>query len=267
MRVDPGGCASTPRGKTPCTYSSIVRRSAPTGAATHTAHAPRGQVPSPRCEAAAPPGGDPCGTRHRKQDSTQMQEGMHAKHANGPRSRTVPHGGYRATEPGGAAPVRQPLAYSRVWRPSACICVKPCLLRCTLPPEPCTCTRPGAGRSHRCHRRGSRTGTGRTLVALSRTAPRSRSRRQTAQRLGANGFSPHDKNPMYQFSPASSPTATRSMVPRSPASLLLELALTPYPYDIPSPQPRRLPPGQPYPTEDHSAPGPGHATQDQAMAP
>src|SRR6202012_442782 len=75
-------------------------------------------------------------------------EGMHAKHANGPRSRTVPHGGYRATEPGGAAPVRQPLAYSRVLRPSAFICVKPCLLRCRLLPQPCTCTRPApAGRT------------------------------------------------------------------------------------------------------------------------
>ena len=28
-------------------------------------------------------------------------EGMHAKHANGPRSRTVPHGGHRASAPGG----------------------------------------------------------------------------------------------------------------------------------------------------------------------
>ena len=72
-------------------------------------------------------------------------EGMHAKHANGPRSRTVPHGGHRASAPGGAAPVRQPLADRRVLRPSACICVKPCSLsaaaaRCRQ--NPCTCMRP-----------------------------------------------------------------------------------------------------------------------------
>lgn len=37
-------------------------------------------------------------------------------------------------------------------------------------------------------------------------------------------------------------------------------------HPIPS-NPGACPRGQPYPTEDHLAPGPGHATQDQAMAP
>ncbi len=56
-------------------------------------------------------------------------EQMHAKHADGPGSGTVLHGRHRTTEPG--EPRRYgPSCPIRVHRrPSACICVRPCLLR------------------------------------------------------------------------------------------------------------------------------------------
>src|ERR1700761_6924544 len=56
-------------------------------------------------------------------------EGIHAEHANGPGAGAAFHGSHRTIEPGESAPRRVLLSYPRVLRASACICVKPCLLR------------------------------------------------------------------------------------------------------------------------------------------
>ena len=56
-------------------------------------------------------------------------EGIHAEHANGPGAGAALHGSHRTIEPGESAPRRVLLSYPRVLRASACICVKPCLLR------------------------------------------------------------------------------------------------------------------------------------------
>jgi hypothetical protein len=69
------------------------------------------------------------GPRHSKQDSTQMQQGYTLNARMGPGAGALLHSRHRPTEPGEPPPLRLLLSYSRVQRPSACICVNPCLLR------------------------------------------------------------------------------------------------------------------------------------------
>ena len=56
-------------------------------------------------------------------------EKMHAKHADGPGSGTALHGRHRTTEPGEPHRGGRSCPIRVHQRPSACICVKPCLLR------------------------------------------------------------------------------------------------------------------------------------------
>jgi hypothetical protein len=53
---------------------------------------------------------------------------MDAEHADGPEAGMDLHGNHRPAGPDGAAPAPWSLSHPRVQRPSACICVKPCLL-------------------------------------------------------------------------------------------------------------------------------------------
>jgi hypothetical protein len=74
-----------------------------------------------------------CGRQQSKKESLRRCRQMDAKHADGPETGMVIHGGHRTTKPGGAAAMRQPRSHLRVLRTSACICENSFLL-----PVPCS---------------------------------------------------------------------------------------------------------------------------------
>ena len=96
------------------------------GGRTRMRHQAHRQAPAPH--PAAP---REATVRHAAQQAepNANAEGMHAKDANGPGAGAALRSRHGTTEPRPPAPVRQPLSHSRVLRASACISVKPCLLR------------------------------------------------------------------------------------------------------------------------------------------
>jgi hypothetical protein len=108
-------------------------------------HAPCGTSPSPGRHTGLLSPRHRCGTRHSKKDSTQMQKGYTLNTRMGPGAGALLHGRHRTTESGEPAPMRLLLSYPRVPRPSACIRVKPCLLR----REPLDAAREGTHRDAR----------------------------------------------------------------------------------------------------------------------
>ena len=73
-----------------------------------------------------------CGRQQSEKESLRRCRQMDAKHADGPETGMVIHGGHRTTKPGGAAAMRQPRSHLRVLRTSACICGKLLLASCAL---------------------------------------------------------------------------------------------------------------------------------------
>jgi hypothetical protein len=124
-------CRTTPGAdKTPCTRAEvpIARLAGATTGKSPCTMRPIAQRPGCRAMRCLSLAGQ-CGRRRRKQESLRRCRQMHAKHADGPEPGMAVHGSDRGTTPWRAAPVRHPLPHPRVLRPSACICVKPCLLR------------------------------------------------------------------------------------------------------------------------------------------
>lgn len=118
----------------PCPHQAAVRL--PTRAARSACADSAHLLPvrrEARCQAPTPHRASPrrpqCGTRHRKKDSTQMQQRCTLMHADRPEAGMVPHGRHRIANPGEPRRCGRPCPIRVPPRPSACICARPCLLR------------------------------------------------------------------------------------------------------------------------------------------
>jgi hypothetical protein len=118
----PGGGPTTNTSRLAC----LLRIHAPAATRRPVRREAHCQAPTPH---PASPRRQRCGTRHRKKDSTQMQQRCTLMHADGPEAGMVLHGRNHTANPGEPRRCERPCPIRVHPRPSVCICVRPCLLR------------------------------------------------------------------------------------------------------------------------------------------